>query len=514
MRRLINFSLVVLGGTVLMVADDLCLPEARAAQPAAMKVGFAERDISPQIGMEQPGGYVKAFHSSFHDPCKVRAAVFDDGTWRVAVVGVDALLIHVPQVAAARQEIERRTGIPGDAVLITASHSHSSGPTGMVLPGQYDHASEFVKKLAYEMSSCAHAGYLQQVVTAIVDAVWEANEKRVPARCGAASGVEKEVSFNRRFRMRNGFTHTHPGQGNPDIVEVAGPIDPEVGVIGAWDEQGNFLGCLVNFACHATTNPGGISANWIYYMERVIRGAMDAPQAIVVFLPGACGDVTQVDNLSPYAYPSGKRWAQIVGAAVGAEAVKALIKMEPGVLVPVDFRVKRWQIPRRVPNPDRVQKAFEIAAKDPKEVGHTEWVFAKEIVLLEALIQKEPTVEVEVQAIQIGPVVLLANQAELFCQLGLNMKMGSPFPLTFPVTLANGCIGYVPTEEAFGPHGGGYETRLTSYSNLELTAGKQIVHASLELAHSLTPGKIPTRPPAPPFKGSGWSYGNVPPERE
>lgn len=505
---------VVVGSLSLMIVDDLNLPQVFGQDAPVMKVGLAERDITPEIGMEQPGGYVKAFHKSFHDPCKVRAAVFDDGTRRVAVVSIDALLIHVPQVQAAREEIERRTGIPADAILIAASHSHSSGPTGMILPGQYDHASEFVRKLAYEMSSCADAKYLERVVGAIVDAICAANDGRVPARCGAGVGIEKDVSFNRRFRMKNGLTYTHPGQGNPDIVEVAGPIDPEVGVIGVWDEHGKFLGCIVNFACHATTSPGGISANWIYFMERVIRGAMEAPEAVVVFLPGACGDVTQVDNLSPYAHPSGRRWAEIVGGAVGAEAVKVLFKMERGALVPVDYRVKRWTVGRRVPNPERVKKAYELAARDPQQIGHTEWVFAKEIVLLDALLQKAPTVELEVQAIQIGPVVLLANQAELFCQLGLDMKAGSPFPLTFPVELANGCVGYVPTEEALGPHGGGYETRLTSYSNLEPTAGTQIVRASLELARALTPGKIPTRPPAPPFKGSGWSYGNVPPELE
>jgi hypothetical protein len=166
---------------------------------------------------------------------------------------------------------------------------------------------------------------------------------------------------------------------------------------------------------------------------------------------------------------------------------------------------------RRVPSPQRVERCREVAQNDPKSVDATEWIFAKEIVLLDALLARESIVEAEVQALQVGPAVFVTNPAELFCQFGLDLKARSPFPFTFPVELANGCVGYVPTEEAFGNRGGGYETRLTSYSNLKPNAGRRMIEAGLELASQMKPGKLPEPATAPPFQGP-WSYGNVPPE--
>ena len=482
--------------------------------PAArslLQVGFAETDITPDIGMEQPGGYSKAYHQKFHDACKVRAAVFDDGSNRVALVGTDTLMIPRQIVLAAREEIRRKSGIAEDSILIGASHSHSSGPVGMVQPGEYDHASKFVQELAYEKSSAADPKFLRYVEDQLVSAVLQANGSRAERPCGVGSGQENEAAYNRRFRMKNGRTQTHPRQGNPNIIEPAGPTDPEVGVIGTFDGNGNLVGCVVNYACHATTSPGGISANWIYYLEKTIRGVF-GDKVVVVFLAGANGDITQVNNLSPYVNPGREEWARLVGSRVGAEAVKVLASMHTGPMGPVDSALEVLAIPRRVPSPERVKRSTELIKQGPDKAGRSEWTFAKEIVMLDALIAKTPVVDAEVQAVQVGPAVFISNPAEYFVEYGLDIKKRSKFPFTYPVELANGCVGYVPTEEALSPTGGGYETRLTSYSNLERTAGTQIADAGVRLANRLTPGTAPRRGPHAAFSGEGWSYGSVPAE--
>lgn len=495
----------------------LLLPAA-VAHPIAekspvFKAGFAEKDITPDIGMEQPGNYGKSYHKKFHDQCKVRAVVFDDGKKRVAIVGVDLLFITRKVVQISRAEIQERCGILAQDIMIGASHSHSSGPIAMSEPGDFDQATPLVKDLATNMSIVSDPGFIQYLQEQIVAAVAQADANRQQAKLAVGIGHEDQVSFNRRLRMKNGLTYSHPGVGNPEIIDYAGPIDPDVGTIGIWDMEDNLLGVVVNFACHATTNPGGISANWIGSMQRTLRGATGNAALPVVFLQGACGDVTQVDNLAKHANPSAEHWYELVGGRVGAEAYKTLLLVKPGAStdIPIDSRQKVWEVKRRIPTPQKIKKSLTLVKQSPEKVGVDEWIFAKEIVLLDAIIKKRPQVEVEVQAIQVGPIAFVSNPAEYFVQYGLDIKKDSHFPFTFIVELANGVVGYVPTEEAFGPNGGGYETRLTSYSNLEVSAGRQFADTGIELANQMKPGKIPL-PPLPGVFVKPWGYGNVPPE--
>ena len=126
-----------------------------------MKAGFAERDITPDVGMQMPGNYLPDFVKGFHDECKVRAAVFDDGAMRVALVGADSVVVPQDVVEAARKQIQARCGIAPDAVMVGAAHDHSAGPIGMVEAGEFAHASELVRHLAYEKSQVAESRLCQ-----------------------------------------------------------------------------------------------------------------------------------------------------------------------------------------------------------------------------------------------------------------------------------------------------------------------------------------------------------------
>src|SRR5258708_1288143 len=100
----------------------LALASAAPADTPTFKAGFADRAITPAIGSEAPGGYGKAYHRTLHDPCKVRAAVFDDGKTVAALVGIDALFIHRQTALNVRKAIAAKTGIPQGSIMLGASH--------------------------------------------------------------------------------------------------------------------------------------------------------------------------------------------------------------------------------------------------------------------------------------------------------------------------------------------------------------------------------------------------------
>src|SRR3954469_19831239 len=91
-----------------------------AQDPAPLKAGFAEVDISPAPGTRKIGSNKKLTGTTVLDPLYAKAAVLECGGGRAAFIGLGLLFVHRDQVAEIRRRIQEKFGFPGEAVMIGA----------------------------------------------------------------------------------------------------------------------------------------------------------------------------------------------------------------------------------------------------------------------------------------------------------------------------------------------------------------------------------------------------------
>lgn len=449
---------------VMCFAVGLSRPLAAQDNAPATRAGFARTELTPPIGSEIPGGFGKNLSKGVHDPLWAEAAYFSNGKTELAVVGIDLIMIPRETLDMARQQVEAKCGMPGRNVMVAASHTHNGGP------------------IVECFGSSSDPSYCKFAAERIAEAVVRAREKAVECKVAAGSGHEDTVAFNRRFKMKDGTVKTHPGKMNPDIVEPAGPIDPEVGVIAVKNTKDELMGCIVNYALHGTTMGGSLtSADWPGYLRKTIREGVGSDVG-VVFLNGACGDVTQVDNRNARPSEFGEEWSQRIGAAVGNEALKVLAQAEYLPNAALDVASETIALPIR----DLANSDEELVEREAPKFGlgsSGNDVYLREAGLVRAMKAQSPTVDAEIQAMRIGSAGIVGNGTEYFCALGLAIKKGSSFKPTMVSELTNGYYGYSPTAEAF--QGGGYEVRTARSSYVAPGTGEQIVETSVKVLKQL-----------------------------
>ncbi|MFW5868852.1 MAG: hypothetical protein ACOCX2_13600 [Armatimonadota bacterium] len=433
-----------------------------------MKIGFASANITPSFGMEVPGGMSKRFTRGVHDELQATAAVFDDGEETVALVGVDCLSIKRSVVERAREIIFDAVGIVPEHVMCGASHTHAGGPAADI----FDSVSD--REYLHHMS--------KQIATAVIDA----NRLREDLRVGVGIGEVRDVAYPRRWLMKDGEQRSHP-RADAGMMDVPqGELDEACNVVGIADADGIPRGCVVNFTCHGTTGWGAgyASADWIGYFRRCLKGVFGEDFG-VVFLQGACGDITQVDNTADDDFvQSGPIAARRVGGSVAGETLKQLVQMRFADSMEVGGKRVIVELEPRRPTEEQLQWARDHA--EDTEALTNRWgtgaIWSREWLNLERLNEEEPIVPCELQAIRIGENAFASNPGEFFCSLGMDIKRGSPFANTFIVELANGSIGYVPTEDAYA---GGYESQMAPSSKLVPGSGETIVEETVALLKEL-----------------------------
>jgi hypothetical protein len=450
--------------------------------------GFAETDITPPDGFPMAGYYHERLAEGQIDPLKAKAIVFRGQSEQAAIVVCDLTGVSIDLASQVRSQAAEKTGIPAANIVVSATHSHTAP----------DYSKDLYLRLAKASRDAKRTEYVEQLIQRTVEAIVKAHEAAGPVTLHAGSaGQETQVSFNRRFVMRDGSVRTWMNFQNPDVVRAAGPIDPEVGVLLVKSlSDGAPRGVLSNFALHLDTVGGQKwSADYPYFIQQAVRAKL-GPNVVSVFGTGCCGDINHSDPRRPE-----RNKTDFIGSSLGGTVRSQLAKLPRLERTELRVRSKVVKLPlQEVTRLELVRAAAIVQAANRREkVDFFEHVTAYKQLILDQLRHRPPLADsaeqlswglthawagigdslpVEVHAICLGDeLAIVCLPGEVFVELGLAIKQGSPFRTTLVIELS-GCVEtvYIPTRAAFAQ--GSYEV---TNSTLQPGSGEMLVEAALNL---------------------------------
>jgi neutral ceramidase len=417
------------------------------AQGGELRAGTAVADITPPRGYRMSGYFNERLNTGTKDPLLAKAIVFEQDGERAALVFCDLIGVSLEVSTPVRQQIELATGIPADHVAVAATHSH----TGPLYDGALrDH---FHRRAVERTGSDPHEAtdYPAELIKKLVAVVRDAHAALAAVRLAAGYAHEDRLSFNRRFHMRDGTVRFNPGQQNPDIVRAAGPIDSQVGLVAVRrTDNDRPAAAIVAFALHLDTLGGTeYSADYPHVLQEKLRERF-GPGFVSLFGAGTCGDINHIDVRT-----KGRRTTDEIGGLLAGTVAEALPRLAPIEHPSLAVRSARVNAPRQ----SYTEAQLEQAARDMDQVGTPQLEFLEQVAACKTveLSTRPDTLPIEVQAFRLGPdTAIVALPGEVFVELGLAIKQGSPFATTLVIELANDAPAYIPTTKAFAE--GSYET--------------------------------------------------------
>jgi len=419
-----------------------------SATTQQLQAGVAVADITPPVGYRMCGYFNERLSTGVLNPLHAKALVLRQGDTRAAMVFCDIIGLSADVSTRARQQVQQETGIPADNILLAGTHSHT-GPLYFDALRDHLHQKAVAK---YGKDPCEERDYSAELVAGIVKAIKEADAKVRPVQAQAGVTQQQGLSFNRRFHMKDGTVRFNPGVLNPDIVRVAGPIDPGVGMVFFRDaDSKDAFASLVNFALHLDTTGGTLyAADYPYFVEQSLREKL-GKEFVLLFGTGTCGDINHIDVTT-----KDRLKPEVIGVTLG-RTVAAGVAQSKAIDKP-SLAAKRAVV--EVPMQRFTAAEIEQARKDMDKIGTSDLSFLDQVKaykIMDVQGRSGSTIPLEVQAFGLSnEVAIVGLPGEVFVEFGLAIKRASPFPVTLVIELCQDDVAYVPTRKALAE--GSYET--------------------------------------------------------
>jgi neutral ceramidase len=436
-----------------------------ASIPVALHAGAAVTDLTPRRSVFLYGyPHVARDSTGVHDSLECAALYLRSGEGQAMFLAND--LIHVSKrfVADVRGGITAQTGVPGEAIMITATHTHSG-------PVMVDHVSNAADPTVPK----ADRDYLAWTAQQMIAAACAAFKAARPAEVGLAVARARGVGTNRH--------------------DPAGPADPEVPVLMARAlDGGTPIAAMLIYAMHPTVlheDSTLLSGDFPFFTRRFLQKRGLGAACPILYHNGASGNQSPRHVTRGNTFAEAQRLGELLGQAV-ADALPAVAFTHEA---PITVRRRFVELTlRRMPDEAAAQRALadacaqfarlkrEGAPRAALRTAECDVFGAEETAelaraavdgrLAQAAAGCSPA---EIQLIQLGPWMFVGWPGEFFVEYAIEMKRRAPG--TFVITLANGELqAYIATAEADAK--GFYEARNALFAH---ESGPRVVAETLAL---------------------------------
>ena len=447
-----------------------------------LKIGFSKNDITPRIGTEMAGfgPFLNRHSIGIRDRLWARAMAVEHAGAAMIIVSCDLVGVLLSITHRTREIVAQHTGLPGDALMIVCSHTHSGPSLGPTVGwGEPDPV------------------YLEMLPSRIAKACVDAWNRREEATTAHAQAPCEGVGLNREYDLDA-----------PPLEEVLRddwrPAKPErtdttchVLKVSAGNR---LLGFVSYFGCHPVTccqttryihgDYAGVATN---LLER------EHPGSVGLFLQGANGDVNSCVVHKP------EREALLaldIVASRYANAIRTGLQQAAPIAVDrlahirkdITFTTKKLALDRL--RNDLAERETRLHALDVRDATNedggldlrmdTVWVISlrKMIGKLESGAPVDETTEL--QGLRIGPISILGSGFETFQAIKNEVVAQAHGPITLVTSLTNDINGYAP--DAATAAKGGYAAEMVPVMRCSLPFADihgELVAALLDLDQAL-----------------------------
>ena len=422
-----------------------------------LRAGFGRVNVNSMMGIKLRGNGLIRPADGILDDLEINALAISDGERASILISLDSCAMEWECAEVFKKSISEATGIPGNAIYLHAIHTHTA---------------PFLRKTT---SDKLEKEYFQFVNRRMVDVSILALSDMKPAKMGYNVAAAPEIAFVRRFLMKDGTIKTNPKICDPDVVRPIGNADHRINVL-RFDRENSDSIVLVNYGNHPDVIGGcKLSADWPGALRRETERIISKTKCI--FFNGALGDVNHInifprlreeERMSDCAFGHGYAYSQYMGKALACSVAQVYDMAKYKEVSRISFAQKMITVPTNMPKPEEMPEAYRLQRlyreKGLEALPGDEMEQNTIVYETQRMIDFEhgpKTMEIQISAVAIGPVILIGAPGESFVDTGIKLKETEDWDLVLPTSITNGYYSYLPTNEAFDE--GGFEARTSEF---------------------------------------------------